>query len=111
MIPSLFLEFKENPLGLDWAAPIQKGRERASMDPLMIAFQFSLGSYPTKTLGCDGLKLSVDRSCEMTVFPGKAKAEDLLQIHKATDDFFPLLLIDRLHQAALVLGLSPPAFR
>ncbi len=75
----------------------------------MIPRQFSLGEDPSKTLGGDGLKFSVDRRGEMTIFPGKAETEDLLQIHKTTDDFFPLFVIDRLYQAAPVLSLIQSA--
>src|SRR4030067_1146932 len=75
------------------------------IDLLVVTLQFSLGQDPSKTLGCDVLKFSVDRGCQMTVFSGKAETEDLLQVHKATGDFLPLFMIDGFYQAALVLSL------
>ena len=69
----------------------------------MVPFQAACGDDPEKLLRSQGFRLSVDPECQMAVFFANAERKDLLQMQETADGVLPLVVVNRLDVAPVVL--------
>jgi len=69
----------------------------------VISFQTACADDPEELFGSQGLRLPVDPESQMAVLFADAERKDLLQMQETADGVLPLVVVNRLDVAPVVL--------